>query len=263
MFICGSGPKQLDSATVSGGQEAASADAALDGAIPEGASLPSHLTARFDQVSGRLTIIGDGGDNTIRQSVTPDGFLQLFLDGRQISSSLNSAFYDAALAGATRDTLQGIAMIGGDGDDCLILGDQSLGSSLSVTCDDALTVEGTVQLADSFEATASAIDVTGSISAPGGRIHLQSSSNTFVQGTLDVSNTAAGGRGGNVEVLGDFVGLFDSAAIDASGQAGGGVVLFGGDYQGHNPGIMNARHAFISDKHRFAQTRFSRGMAAG
>ncbi|MCP4390037.1 MAG: filamentous hemagglutinin N-terminal domain-containing protein, partial [Gammaproteobacteria bacterium] len=40
------------------------------------------------------------------------------------------------------------------------------------------------------------------------------------------------GGGGNIEILGERVGLFGLAKVDASGQTGGGEVLIGGDYQG-------------------------------
>src|SRR6185503_7712435 len=38
-----------------------------------------------------------------------------------------------------------------------------------------------------------------------------------------------------VKVLGKYVGLFDKASIDASGDAGGGTVLVGGNFQGKGP----------------------------
>ena len=40
------------------------------------------------------------------------------------------------------------------------------------------------------------------------------------------------GEGGSIQVLGDRVGLFGAAELDASGATGGGEVLVGGDYQG-------------------------------
>ncbi|MFM9996882.1 MAG: filamentous hemagglutinin N-terminal domain-containing protein [Phycisphaerales bacterium] len=64
-------------------------------------------------------------------------------------------------------------------------------------------------------------------------------------GTLDASNHAAGGVGGTVHVLGGKVGLFD-ANIDASGDAGGGTVLVGGDYQGHGA-VRNAARTYVSE----------------
>src|SRR5919202_395863 len=54
----------------------------------------------------------------------------------------------------------------------------------------------------------------------------------IVSGTLDASNPAVGQMGGTVQVLGSRVGLFDTARINVSGDAGGGTALIGGNYQG-------------------------------
>ena len=51
---------------------------------------------------------------------------------------------------------------------------------------------------------------------------------THLSGTLDASNTAPGGLGGSIYVLGDRVAL-TGALLDASGSAGGGSVLIGGE----------------------------------
>jgi len=53
-----------------------------------------------------------------------------------------------------------------------------------------------------------------------------------VSGTLDVSGYGNGQTGGTVKVLGDKVGLFAGTRVDASGDAGGGTVLVGGNWQG-------------------------------
>ena len=66
-----------------------------------------------------------------------------------------------------------------------------------------------------------------------------------VSGTLDVSGPGAGETGGTVKVLGDKVGLFGGARINASGDAGGGTVLVGGNYQGKGP-EQNASAAFVA-----------------
>ena len=51
-------------------------------------------------------------------------------------------------------------------------------------------------------------------------------------GTLDASGKNAGETGGTVKVLGDTVKLASGAAIDVSGDKGGGTALVGGAYQG-------------------------------
>ncbi|MFN8924991.1 MAG: filamentous hemagglutinin N-terminal domain-containing protein, partial [Rhodospirillales bacterium] len=53
-----------------------------------------------------------------------------------------------------------------------------------------------------------------------------------VSGTIDARGLEAGTKGGTVVVTGEYAGLRKGAAIDASGVAGGGEVLVGGDYLG-------------------------------
>nr|HRW58698.1 filamentous hemagglutinin N-terminal domain-containing protein [Chlamydiales bacterium] len=52
-------------------------------------------------------------------------------------------------------------------------------------------------------------------------------------------------QGGTVHLLGDQVHLFESSQIIATGENGGGEVLIGGDYQGKNPEIPNAKIVFV------------------
>ena len=67
-----------------------------------------------------------------------------------------------------------------------------------------------------------------------------------VSGTLDASGKGAGETGGTVKVTGANVGLFGGATIDASGDAGGGVVRVGGDWHGAGAdGDANASQAFM------------------
>ena len=62
---------------------------------------------------------------------------------------------------------------------------------------------------------------------------------------IDASGAEAGERGGTVKVLGDRVGLANGARIDASGDAGGGEVLIGGNFQGLGP-EPNATHTVLA-----------------
>jgi filamentous hemagglutinin family protein len=81
---------------------------------------------------------------------------------------------------------------------------------------------------------------TGMTVTSDGRVELKGSGTllsadvgtAIASGTLDASNPTVGQTGGTVQVLGNKVGLFDRAAINVSGDAGGGRVLMGGNYQG-------------------------------
>ncbi|MFM1550054.1 MAG: filamentous hemagglutinin N-terminal domain-containing protein, partial [Lentisphaeria bacterium] len=99
---------------------------------------------------------------------------------------------------------------------------------------------GTVDLLGSLSVTVEADTV---ISAPGGTIVAQAAAgDTLVSGAIDVSSDD--GQGGTAQVLGQRVGLLDSATVDASGATGGGAVNVGGNFQG-NGDLQNARHTFV------------------
>lgn len=83
------------------------------------------------------------------------------------------------------------------------------------------------------------LNVEGFVRARGtrlrnGEIHLDGGSSGVVSvtGELDASTPYFARAGGYIRVLGERVGLFEQARIDASGAGGGGTVLIGGDYQG-------------------------------
>ncbi len=79
-----------------------------------------------------------------------------------------------------------------------------------------------------------------------------------VSGTLDASGKNAGLTGGAIEVLGDKVGLFGSAKIDASGDAGGGTALVGGNFHGAGP-EQNAGMSTVTGKVSINADAITRG----
>jgi filamentous hemagglutinin family protein len=87
-----------------------------------------------------------------------------------------------------------------------------------------------------------------SVSVKNGVIQLDGGTNGVVasSGTLDASGMSAGEHGGHVEITGSKVGLFDGALVNASGAAGGGTILIGGDAQGRNPEIHNSQAAYVA-----------------
>ncbi|WP_129778136.1 MBG domain-containing protein [Peristeroidobacter soli] len=70
-----------------------------------------------------------------------------------------------------------------------------------------------------------------------GRVLLSSGAGgtTYVGGTIDTSGTASGDTAGNVTALGKNVAVVTNTTINASGPAGGGTVLIGGNWQGRGP----------------------------
>ncbi len=74
-----------------------------------------------------------------------------------------------------------------------------------------------------------------------------------------VSARGENGAGGQIHVLGPQVGVFGQAVLDASGATGGGEILVGGDYQGRNPALRNARATFIGADARLAANALAGG----
>ena len=100
------------------------------------------------------------------------------------------------------------------------------------------------------DALASVVNNSGiieatSLVAKGGSVTLNAGDgDAVVTGSINVSGKGAGQTGGKVEVLGNRVGLFGNAAIDASGAAGGGTVLVGGDLHGQG-GVPTASQTVV------------------
>ncbi len=90
--------------------------------------------------------------------------------------------------------------------------------------------DGVIRLEAGDVANSGSIAAEG---ADGGRITLASGNTTINSGSISARGSA--GKGGEVRLLGDKVGLFGSARVDASGELGGGTVLLGGNYQGKGP----------------------------
>jgi filamentous hemagglutinin family protein len=84
-------------------------------------------------------------------------------------------------------------------------------------------------------------DASGNVLVAGTAIP-NTAGTAIASGNLDVSSTTA--KGGEINVLGDRVGLV-AANLNASGAIGGGTVLIGGDLQGKGI-VPNAQYTFVS-----------------
>lgn len=115
-----------------------------------------------------------------------------------------------------------------------------------------------------------AINTTGLVSAraveqQGGEIVLKGEDGGIVQvaGSLDASGTEAGQTGGRVQVTGEKIGLFNGTRINASGDAGGGTVVVGGDYLGGTASDKTLAQLGIRRENRAIATAAYTNMAAG
>jgi filamentous hemagglutinin family protein len=101
---------------------------------------------------------------------------------------------------------------------------------------------GVVMLTASNTATLAAGSRTQADGGHGGRVVVQAPS-TLVSG--DISSAGQAGTGGQVQLLGDHVGLFGTAAVDASGTLGGGQVRVGGGRRGQDASLPNASAVYM------------------
>ncbi|USX28464.1 YDG domain-containing protein [Oxalobacteraceae bacterium OTU3CINTB1] len=102
-----------------------------------------------------------------------------------------------------------------------------------------------------------AINADSAVVGANGKILLKSSRTTLLEAgsstsARGVADGKSGGNlntGGDIVLLGAQVGLTGNAVVDASGGAGGGTVLVGGDYQGRGDGntaaLPNAQQTYV------------------
>ena len=113
----------------------------------------------------------------------------------------------------------------------------------TVRADSAVAEGGRIMLKATKNATLEAGSVTSANGTKGGSITVESGGTTLVAGTVHAKGSA--GKGGTVNLLGHQVGVIGNALINASGAAGGGTVLVGGDFQGKNPEVQNAFRTYL------------------
>jgi len=110
----------------------------------------------------------------------------------------------------------------------------------------AQDADGTIRLVGSHEVTLTSDSVTRADGIAGGTITLQSPTGTTrVAG--EISARGFDGKGGDIRLLGDRVAVESGTGVDASGSAGGGQILVGGDYQGKTASVQNARRVYVGE----------------
>lgn len=98
--------------------------------------------------------------------------------------------------------------------------------------------------------------------ATGGSIVVQAdatqSGDTLVHGA-SLTATGSAGKGGSIDLLGQRVGVDGATTADASGSAGGGTILIGGDYQGGNAAVQNAARTYVGSDVRLKADATAKG----
>ncbi|HMV53192.1 MAG TPA: filamentous hemagglutinin N-terminal domain-containing protein, partial [Rhodocyclaceae bacterium] len=204
-----------------------------------------------DFLAGRYTFSGPGGALVNRGAITAAQQGTVALLGGSVTNegTITARMGTVAMGSGRQITLD----LAGDGLSQLTVSEAAL--SALVANGGALVADGGQVLltARAVEALASGvINQRGVARAQtlverNGRIVLDGGDNgtTIVSGTLDTTGNTSGSKGGEIQVLGRNVGIVGNATLDASGKAGGGNVLIGGDYQGRNVSVRNAEATFI------------------
>jgi filamentous hemagglutinin family protein len=115
-----------------------------------------------------------------------------------------------------------------------------------VSADSAqVTAAGTIVLKASQDLTLEATSALTANGAAGGAVTVQAEGGTLLaDGRVEAKGSQA--AGGEVRLLGEQVDVMGAAGVDVSGAAGGGTILAGGDYQGGNVDVQNARVTHVS-----------------
>ena len=102
------------------------------------------------------------------------------------------------------------------------------------------------------------LNANSAVIGENGKIILKSTRKTLLEaGSVTIAMGAD--IGGEVQILGEQVGLMGDARVDVSGQNGGGTALIGGDYQGKNAAVMNAQQVFVGKDAKISADAIVRG----
>ncbi|MEN6413105.1 MAG: YDG domain-containing protein [Veillonellales bacterium] len=190
-----------------------------------------------DFQTGKYNFTGNGGSVVNQGTITATDGGSVALLGGQVSNQGVIVANKGTVALGTGNAVT----LDMDGDGMLSLAvNQSAVNALAENKNlmeaDGGKVIMTARAADILAATAvnnSGVVRAKSINAKNGVILLDGGDNGTVQvsGTLDASGKASGQTGGTIKILGNNISVAN-AALDASGDQGGGTILVGGNYQG-------------------------------
>ena len=198
----------------------------------------------FIKANGKGDILLVAPSITNEGSISTDGGNLILAAGESVTiTSLDDVKVQFEIQAPDNEVVNLGEMIVGQGAAALFAGTIRNSGEISANAL-AVDAQGRIQLVAQHDVS---LDETSRISADGvsgGSVRVESlAGDTLVNGVVSASGAA--GKGGQVRLLGNRVGLIGDAAIDASGDTGGGEVLIGGDYQGANPAVKNGEQAYV------------------
>jgi trimeric autotransporter adhesin len=209
-------------------------------AIGQGNFKVRLMAAEKDPTSPR-TSQGEGGASKGSVEIVNEGVIQAanaVLEAK--GSYLPMAIKNTGVIEATGLVVNGdgsVTLTGGEGD---IL-NTGVVAALQRSLDGQKETGGSIMMTAKNVTSDFGSTITAAGKDGGGTVKLRSADTTILRGSIEVVGTSESAKGGKVQLLGEKVGMFESAKVDASGGAGGGQVLVGGDYLGKNSEVPNAK----------------------
>jgi filamentous hemagglutinin family protein len=216
------------------------------------------LAAETDPTSPR-TSQGEGGASKGSAEIVNEGVIQAanaVLEAK--GSYLPMAIKNTGVIEATGLVENGdgsVTLTGGEGD---IL-NTGVVAALQRSLDGQRETGGSIMMTAKNVTSDIGSLITAAGKDGGGLVKLRSADTTILRGSIEVVGASESAKGGKVQLLGERVGLFDQAKVDASGGAGGGEVLVGGDYLGKNPNVPNAQAVVLGSEARIISDATSNG----
>ncbi|MDB6087941.1 MAG: filamentous hemagglutinin family outer membrane protein [Gammaproteobacteria bacterium] len=194
-----------------------------------------------DFLAGKLKFSSTGrtGDVSNRGAITTPGGGQVYLIAPNVSNEgiITSPGGDVMLAAG-----QSVELADSNDPDMRVVvsapGDQALNVGKVVA------QSGRVGIYGALINQLGVVSANSAVAGANGKVVFKSSGDTML-GAGSVTTATGAGTGGEIQVLGNRVGLTADARVDASGQTGGGVVLIGGDNHGSNAAIQNAALTYV------------------
>ena len=198
----------------------------------------------FIKANGKGDILLVAPSITNEGSISTDGGNLILAVGESVTiTSLDDVKVQFEIQAPEHEVVNLGEMIVGQGAAALFAGTIRNSGEISANAL-AIDAQGRIQLVAQHDVSLDATSRITANGASGGSVQVKSlAGDTFVDGVVSASGAAV--NGGQVHLLGECVGLIGDAAIDASGDTGGGEVLIGGDYQGSNPAVKNGEQAYI------------------
>ncbi|SFU77077.1 YDG domain-containing protein [Pseudoduganella namucuonensis] len=208
-----------------------------------------------DFLAGRHNFGGDGAGKVVNQGaiVTPNGG-QVYLIASSVENSgvITSPQGDVVLAAG-----KSVQLVDSANPDVHVV--VSAPADQALNLGDVVAAGGRIGIYGALVNQRGAVNADSAVLGANGKVVLKSSGTTQLDAGSRTSAVNSAGKGGEIQLLGQRVGLVDDAAVDASGATGGGTVLIGGDYQGGNSAVPHAQQTYIAERATVRADALERG----